>query len=72
MFLLGAVAGGLEFGVSRVAYPDVNLPAPGQAAFAQTRLDGRLALEPDRASALARTRSAQHDADDGRGALHDG
>ena len=47
-------------------------PGPVQRLLVLTRLDGRLALEPDRASALARARSAQHDADDGRGAPHDG
>jgi hypothetical protein len=41
MFLLGALAGGLEFGVSRVAFPEV----PPQAEFAQLRLDGRLFAE---------------------------
>jgi hypothetical protein len=37
-FLVGAVAAGLEFGVSRVAFPEVA----GQGAFEQLRLDGRL------------------------------
>jgi hypothetical protein len=42
-FLLGAVAGGLEFGVSRVAYPEVvNDNGDTQAAFSEVRLDGRL------------------------------
>jgi len=44
MFILGAVAGGIQFGVSRVAFPDVNPPPPGaaQPAFSQTRIDGRV------------------------------
>jgi hypothetical protein len=37
-FLLGAVAGGLEFGVSRVAFPAVG----AEPEFAQLRLDGRV------------------------------
>jgi anti-anti-sigma factor len=39
-------------------------PGPVQRLLAMTRLDGQLALEPDRASALARARAAQRDADD--------
>jgi hypothetical protein len=43
MFLLGAFSGGLEFGVSRVGFPEVTT-AGGvtQPAFSQLRLDGRL------------------------------
>lgn len=37
-FLVGAIAAGLEFGVSRVAFPDV----PPEGAFNQLRLDGRV------------------------------
>ncbi|MES1187861.1 MAG: hypothetical protein ABUL60_28845 [Myxococcales bacterium] len=44
MFLLGAVAGGIEFGVSRVAYPAVTVPAP-KDSFSQLRLDGRMFAE---------------------------
>jgi anti-anti-sigma factor len=40
-------------------------PGPVQRLLAMTRLDGRLALEPDRASALARARSTRRDAGDG-------
>jgi anti-sigma B factor antagonist len=40
-------------------------PGPVQRLLVMTRLDGQLALEPDRASALARARSAQRDADHG-------
>lgn len=43
MFLLGAVAGGIEFGVSRVAYPEAIAPSGAQTpSFSQVRLDGRL------------------------------
>jgi hypothetical protein len=42
MFLLGAVVGGLEFGVSRVAYPEIQQGTTNQAAFDQLRLDGRV------------------------------
>jgi anti-sigma B factor antagonist len=34
-------------------------PGPVQRLLAMTRLDGRLALEPDRLSALARARNAE-------------
>jgi anti-sigma B factor antagonist len=34
-------------------------PGPVQRLLAMTRLDGRLALEPDRLSALARARTAE-------------
>lgn len=44
MFLLGAIAGGIEFGVSRVAYPAVTVPAP-KDSFSQLRLDGRMFAE---------------------------
>jgi anti-sigma B factor antagonist len=40
-------------------------PGPVQRLLVTTRLGGRLALEPDRASALAGVRSARRDADDG-------
>jgi len=46
MFLVGAVAAGLQFGVSRVAFPDVV--EAGQAtvpAFSQLRIDGSLFAE---------------------------
>lgn len=42
-FLLGAIAGGLEFGISRVAYPDVVSPSgASRPAFSELRLDGRM------------------------------
>jgi len=40
-------------------------PGPVQRLLATTRLDGRLAIEPDRASALARAGAAHADAHDG-------
>jgi len=43
MFILGAVAGGLEFGVSRVAFPEVAVPpAPARPGFSQLRIDSRV------------------------------
>jgi len=41
-FLLGAVAGGVEFGVSRVAYPEVVATGFQHDSFSQLRLDGLL------------------------------
>jgi hypothetical protein len=45
MFLLGAVVGGLEFGVSRIGYPLVQVNGFEQPAFDQVRLDGKLFAE---------------------------
>lgn len=42
MFLLGAVAAGLEAGVSRVAFPDVERGAFSQRSISQAVIDGRL------------------------------
>jgi hypothetical protein len=42
MFLVGAVAAGLEFGISRVAFPQVTDMIP---AFTQTRIDSRAFAE---------------------------
>jgi len=39
-------------------------PGPVQRLLAMTRLDGRLAIEPDRVSALGRTGAAHADSDD--------
>jgi hypothetical protein len=43
-FILGAVVGGVEFGISRVAFPEVAQAAPAvdQPAFSQVRLDAGL------------------------------
>jgi len=43
MFLLGAVASGLEFGVSSVRFPEAK--ATTQPAFSQVRIDGRMFAE---------------------------
>lgn len=56
-FLLGAVAGGLEFGVSRVAYPEVF----DVAAFSQTRLDGRVFGEYRFTDTIAANATVQYD-----------
>lgn len=63
MFLLGAIAGGLEFGVSRVAYPEVVLAESGfqDDAFSQTRLDGRLFGEYRFTDTLATNATVQFD-----------
>jgi hypothetical protein len=61
MFLLGAVAGGIEFGVSRVAYPEVVLATFQQDAVSQTRLDGRLFGEYRFTDTLAANATFQYD-----------
>jgi hypothetical protein len=46
VFIVGAVAGGAEFGVSRIAFPDVVTPAGYTSpAFNQLRIDGKLFAE---------------------------
>ena len=61
-FLLGAIAGGLEFGVSRVAYPDVVQPnGVTQSSFNQVRLDGRLFGEYRFTDTLAANATLQYD-----------
>jgi hypothetical protein len=61
-FLLGAIAGGLEFGVSRVAYPDiVQANGVGQPSFSQVRLDGRLFCEYRFTDMLASNATLQYD-----------
>ncbi|HKY37426.1 MAG TPA: hypothetical protein VJN18_15900 [Polyangiaceae bacterium] len=57
MFLLGAVAGGLEFGVSRVAYPEV----PPEASFSELRIDGRLFAEYRFTDTLATNATLMYD-----------
>jgi len=61
MFLLGAVAAGLEFGVSRVAYPDVIVGGVDQPSFDQVRLDGRLFGEYRFTDTLAANATVQYD-----------
>jgi hypothetical protein len=61
-FLLGAVAGGLEFGVSRVAYPDVVSPTgASQPSFSEVRLDGRLFGEYRFTDTLAANATVNYD-----------
>jgi len=42
MFLVGAISGGVDFGVSRVAFPQVSTPAVEIDSFSQLRLDARM------------------------------
>lgn len=56
-FLLGAVAGGLEFGVSRVAFPETG----STDAFSQVRLDGRVFGEYRFTDTLAANATVQYD-----------
>lgn len=56
-FLLGAIAGGLEFGVSRVHFPDVNT----EPEFNQVRLDGNLFAEYRFTETLAANATLQYD-----------
>ncbi len=56
-FLLGALVGGLEFGVSRVAFPETG----AAASFSQTRLDGRLFTEYRFTDTLAANASLHYD-----------
>ncbi len=61
-FLLGAVAGGLEFGVSRVAYPEVITPAGNrETSFDQLRLDGRAFGEYRFTDTFAANATVQYD-----------
>jgi hypothetical protein len=62
MFLLGAVAGGLEFGVSRVAFPEVIAPSGFRKdSFSQLRLDGRLFGEYRFTDTIAANATLQYD-----------
>jgi hypothetical protein len=63
MFLLGAVAGGLEFGVTRVAHPEVVAQGGGtnEPSFDQLRLDGRLFGEYRFTDTLAANATLQYD-----------
>lgn len=62
MFLLGAIAGGLEFGVSRVAYPAVAIPpAVDEPSFSQARIDARLFGEYRFTDTLAANATLQYD-----------
>jgi len=61
-FLLGAIAGGVEFGVSRVGYPEV-VPPSGvrEPSFSQLRLDGLLFGEYRFTDTLAANATVQYD-----------
>lgn len=63
MFLLGAISGGIEFGVSRVAYPDVEVAATGfeRDSFSELRIDGRLFGEYRFTDTLAANATLQYD-----------
>jgi hypothetical protein len=56
-FLIGAIASGLEFGVSRVAFPEVR----NESAFRQLRIDGRLFGEYRFTDTLAANATIQYD-----------
>jgi hypothetical protein len=56
-FLLGAIAGGLEFGVSRVAFPETT----AVNSFSQVRFDGRLFGEYRFTDTLAANATLQYD-----------
>jgi hypothetical protein len=61
MFLLGAIAGGLEFGVSRVAYPEVVTTNFQKDSFSQLRIDGRLFGEYRFTDTFAANATLQYD-----------
>jgi hypothetical protein len=61
MFLLGAIAGGLEFGVSRVAYPEVVTMNFQKDSFSQLRIDGRMFGEYRFTDTLAANATLQYD-----------
>jgi hypothetical protein len=56
-FLVGAIAGGLEFGVSRIGFPD----SPSGPAFEQLRLDGHIFGEYRFTDTLAANATVQYD-----------
>jgi len=60
MFLVGAVAAGIDFGVSRVAFPEVTAPTPHDS-FSQLRLDGRVFAEYRITETLAANATVQYD-----------
>jgi len=61
MFLLGALAGGAEFGVSRVGYPEVATTNIQQSSFSQLRLDGLLFAEYRFTDTWAANATVQYD-----------
>jgi len=60
MFVLGAVAGGIDVGVSRVAFPEVTGATP-TPAFSQLRLDARMFGEYRFTDTLAANATLQYD-----------
>lgn len=60
-FLVGAIAGGLEFGVSRVAYPDVVGVGMAQPSITQLRIDSRAFGEYRFTDTLAVNATVQYD-----------
>lgn len=62
MFLLGAIAGGVEFGVTRMGYPEViTTTGETEAAFAQARYDGRVFAEYRITDIVATNATFQYD-----------
>jgi hypothetical protein len=61
MFLLGALAGGIEFGVSRVAYPEVATAEVQRNSVSQLRLDGLLFMEYRLTDTFALNGTLQYD-----------
>jgi hypothetical protein len=59
-FVLGAIVGGVEFGVSRIGYPEVNEPVQ-QDAFSQVRLDARVFGEYRFTDTLATNATVMYD-----------
>jgi hypothetical protein len=60
-FLVGAVVGGLDFGVSRVAFPRSDVGAVREPAFDQWRVDGRAFAEYRFTSTLAANATFEYD-----------
>ena len=62
MFLLDAIAAGLEFGLARVAYPEaITNDGTVNPSFAQTRVDGRAFAEYRLTDTLAANATIQYD-----------
>jgi hypothetical protein len=60
MFVLGAVAGGIDFGIARVAYPEVTAPVQ-KDSFSQLRLDARMFGEYRFSDTVAMNATLQYD-----------
>jgi hypothetical protein len=61
MFLVGALAGGIEVGVSRVAYPDVVMATFQRDSFRQIRLDAQVFAEYRLTDTVALNATVQYD-----------